>query len=171
MQPYSVWRVSRSQMKGATDALSLTVLGVRHHSLHNSLLVSLMNAQLTIGTFMITVYDIIQCHVSMKWKLSFALVHSVEPVELRDLLNVLQDVDDWFHFGIYLKVPVSRLREIKREYQTVTDRKITMLDEWSNQVVPTWAGVVQALVGMGRKALAIRIGTKYGELIIRCHIP
>ena len=89
-------------------------------------------------------------------------------VELRDLLNELQDVDDWFHFGIYLKVPVSRLREIKREYQTVTDRKINVLDEWRNQVVPTWAGVVQALVGMGRKALATHIGSKYGEL---CCIP
>ena len=39
-QPYSVWRVSRNEVKGATDALSLTVLGARHHRLHNSLLVS-----------------------------------------------------------------------------------------------------------------------------------
>ena len=96
--------------------------------------------------------------------MKLSLVHTVEPVDLRDLLNELKDVDDWFHFGIYLKVPVPRLREITRECQTVTDRKINMLDDWSNLVVPTWDRVMQALIGMGRKALATHIGTKYGEL-------
>ena len=101
--------------------------------------------------------------------------HTCAVVELRDLLNELKDVDDWFHFGIYLKVPVPQLRQIQRNYQTVTDRLINVLDEWRNQVVPTWAGVVQALVGMGRKTLATRIGTKYGELccilsIILCYL-
>ena len=83
-----------------------------------------------------------------------------------DLLKELEDVNDWFHFGIFLRVPISMLEAIEKDYKTAKERKTRMLIQWGREAELTWAGVVQALVGMGRKALATHIGTKYGTLNI-----
>ena len=92
-------------------------------------------------------------------------------MKLLDLLDELKDVNDWFYFGLYLKVPLSLLKEIRSNYRTVIDQKIDMLDQWSELVVPTWGRVVQALVGIGRMRLATHIGSKHGELCLSCKVP
>ena len=85
-------------------------------------------------------------------------------IELVDLVRELQDVSDWITFGLYLGVKMPKLNVIKLDCQTVDDCRREMLDVWQKTFTPTWSAVVQALIGVGMRRLALEIAQKHGRL-------
>lgn len=84
--------------------------------------------------------------------------------ELRDLVNELNSVTQWYLLGIYLGVQISTLEEIKKDYTTAKECRTQTLVEWQKHVTPTWAAVVKALVEIERERLASTLAEKYGML-------
>ena len=84
--------------------------------------------------------------------------------ELRDLVNGLKTVTQWYQLGIYLGLHPSALEAINRNYTHIEECRTHMLIEWQKCVIPTWSAVVKALMGIGRERLASHLATKYGML-------
>ena len=87
---------------------------------------------------------------------------------LRDLVRELQSVNNWITFGLCLGVEIEKLNVIEMERSTIEDRRTKMLEEWQNNVIPTWPAVVQALMEIGKQCLASRLAQKHGELKNTC---
>ena len=87
--------------------------------------------------------------------------HSVP--ELVELVSELQDVIDWRTFGLHLGIRMPKLESIKADYQTLTERRIEMLNEWQKNVTPTWSAVVQALAAIEMRQLASDLAQKHGS--------
>ena len=84
--------------------------------------------------------------------------------ELAILVCELQDVNDWVTLGLYLGIKMPRLEAIKVDCPTLGERRTQLLNEWQNNVTPTWSAVVQALVGIGMGRLASELAQKHGWL-------
>ena len=82
--------------------------------------------------------------------------------ELADLVSELQEVNDWFAFGLWLGIEVWRLEAIEKECQTIAQCRIQMLEEWQKKVIPTWSAVVRALDNMEMRRLAFELAQKHG---------
>lgn len=76
---------------------------------------------------------------------------------MKDLVNELQEVTDWFQLGLSLRVPVSVLRTIQRDLVTTNKCRQEMLIEWMKREVPKWSTIVKALLDVGMTDLAIEI--------------
>ena len=70
---------------------------------------------------------------------------------------------DWFHFGLCLRVPDYVLSKIRADYQDAERCKTEMLMEWMRMQEGSWSHIVQALVGIRMKTLAMQIAEKYGR--------
>ena len=82
--------------------------------------------------------------------------------ELADLVRELQEVNDWVTLGLYLGIKMHKLEEIEEDYPKLARRRTQMLQEWQNNVTPTWSAVVQALVGIGKRHLGYELAQKHG---------
>ncbi len=87
-------------------------------------------------------------------------------LDLKDLMNELYEVTEWFQLGLQLNVPPHVLTQIKKDH--VHDGalgKVYMLKEWLNSVASEapWADIVAALVRIRMQGLAQRLAEKYGE--------
>ena len=92
--------------------------------------------------------------------------HAGKIRELRDVLNELSTLNQWYHFGIYLGLHWSTLDAIKKDYVDTKECRTRMLIQWQKRVIPTWTAVVKALVGIGRERLASHLATEYGTLYL-----
>ena len=83
------------------------------------------------------------------------------------LLEELEQVGDWYSFGVALGVPVNKLRELQAsDHQGGVSRwKIDTLQYWLD-TTPTasWADITRALEQRGHLKLAARLKSKYGVL-------
>ena len=84
--------------------------------------------------------------------------------DLRDLVNELSTVSQWYLLGIYLGFHPSTLDAIKKDCTDTKECLTQTLLEWQRHVIPTWSAVVKALVGIGRERLASHLAAKYGML-------
>jgi len=83
--------------------------------------------------------------------------------ELKDLINELEEVTDWFLLGLCLGLFESQLEVIKQDHKTNDERRREVLATWARQEKPTWSKVVCALMEMGdHQVLASQIAEKYG---------
>ena len=82
--------------------------------------------------------------------------------DLRDLLNEMSTVTQWYLLGIYLGVDLSILATIKADHKDTKDCRTHTLIEWWNRATPTWSAVVKALMGIGREKLASQVAEKHG---------
>ena len=96
--------------------------------------------------------------------ISWFTFHAGKIMELRDVLNELSTLNQWYHFGIYLGLHWSTLDAIKKDCADTGECRTQMLIEWQKRVIPTWSAVVKALVGIGRERLASHLAAKYGTL-------
>ena len=76
---------------------------------------------------------------------------------MKDLVNELQEVTDWFQLGLSLRVPESVLRTIQQDLITTNKCRQEMLIEWMKQEVPKWSTIVKALLDAGMTDQAIKI--------------
>jgi len=100
----------------------------------------------------------------MHYAISLLLFHIHAVPEFADLVKELQDVNDWLTCGIYLGIKMPTMEAIRRDYPTAGERRTQMLYEWQKNVIPTWSAVVQALVGIGMRRLALELAQKHGQL-------
>ena len=90
--------------------------------------------------------------------------HAGKIRELRDVLNELSTLNQWYHFGICLGLHWSILDAIRKDCAEIKECRTQMLIEWQKRKIPTWSAVVKALVGIGREHLASDLAAKYGTL-------
>ena len=81
---------------------------------------------------------------------------------MKDLLSELQEVTDWFKFGVCVGVPKCRLNEIKQDCEDTEECKREMLISWMKKEVATWSKVIRALAEIGMLRLTLAIASKYG---------
>ena len=86
-------------------------------------------------------------------------------------MSELQEVNDWVTLGLYLEIKIWKLRAIEKERLTIGERRTQMLEEWQNNVTPTWSAVVQALVGIGMRRLASELAQIHGWFNFSKYIP
>ena len=95
---------------------------------------------------------------------TYFLVYAGEIRELRNVLDELSTLNQWYHFGIYLGLHWSTLDAIQKDYADTKECRTQVLIEWQRCVIPTWSAVVKALVGIGRERLASHLAAKHGML-------
>lgn len=84
-------------------------------------------------------------------------------VNLRDLLEELKELTDWFNFGAHLGIHQEELLVIGKDYDMDTERcKVETLIVWMKRESPTWSKVIQALVRMEMLTLAQQIAKHHG---------
>ena len=75
------------------------------------------------------------------------------PLSLKNLLQCLSDVvKEWFQLGVYLKVPPSKLEEIRcNNRDDIMSCKTVMLQEWLKRpnLKPSWCSLVDSLKELG----------------------
>ena len=81
---------------------------------------------------------------------------------MKDLLSELQEVTDWFKFGVCVGVQEWNLEAIKQDYEDTEECRREMLIIWRKKEVPTWSKVIRALAEIGMHRHALAIATKYG---------
>ena len=85
----------------------------------------------------------------------------ISDASLKDLVNELREVTDWFQLGLCLKVPLSVLRTIQQENKEDTHKcREEMLRAWMKQEIPMWSTIVKALLDMEMTDLALKIASK-----------
>lgn len=82
--------------------------------------------------------------------------------DVRQLLEELREVDDWYTFGGYLGVPVKQLKKIRSFKYDVEQSKIDLFDHWL-AITPaaSWKMVVRALEMTDYLVLACSLKNKY----------
>ena len=69
---------------------------------------------------------------------------------------------EWFQLGIHLDLPEGMLKNIRHRNDEVGGRRCEMLSTWlETSPQPTWATIVNALTGIGRRNLADKMALKY----------
>lgn len=98
--------------------------------------------------------------------LTTTLACTVHTVNLKTLLQELQSMTDWIHFGVFLGVAIRDLMGIRAGHASLLERKSEMLRVWmeGSTEPSTWSGVVQALLDIGMQSLATDIAMKYSKL-------
>ena len=93
-------------------------------------------------------------------------IHFASAVDdLRELLNVLEDVTEWHQLGLQLGLIEPSLEAVDFEYRNPSDAKREMLKLWLKQdsQIPdaasgaTWRSLTKALRAIGYNVLAKRI--------------
>ena len=80
------------------------------------------------------------------------------------MLAELNEMDDWYTFGVALGLPVRKLREIKTSNPQggVRHWKIDMFQSWLDSTpTASWEDIIRALEQADLVALAVRLRSKY----------
>ena len=97
------------------------------------------------------------------WPTYYSTIY-LGPPTLHLLLEDLNEIVEWYQFGIHLDIPKADLEGIKRESDEVKDCRCKMLSIWfQRNRKPTWATIITALATIGRRNLAYKMALKYGE--------
>ena len=94
------------------------------------------------------------------------ILAAVRELTLERLVMELDSVVDWFHFGLCLGVHDSQLNKIRVDYKDANMCKTQVLMEWMNMTEGSWSHIIQALVGIKRRILAMKIAEKYGRFYV-----
>ena len=84
-------------------------------------------------------------------------------VKLKDLVNELQEVTDWFALGVYLGLEMSTLESVRADSMGIDEGRRSMLGIWMREQEATWSKVVDALVQMKLYYIAVQIASKYSK--------
>ena len=85
--------------------------------------------------------------------------------ELRDLLDAIEDVNDWHSLGLHLRLDITQLDQIEEQYFATHGHrrcKTKMIDLWL-KVNPdaSWCMLIKALKKIKEQSLADRLTAKY----------
>ena len=86
---------------------------------------------------------------------------ALPPLNVENLINALEDVDDWRGLGTELSRPHTELTQIELEH-VIRKRKAVMLHRWLYNVRnPSWQDIVSALRRMKLTRIAQSVQEKY----------
>ena len=87
------------------------------------------------------------------------------PLTLKNLLNALVDIYEWYTLGIELNIPHYVLKAIEEKYLRDTQRcKSEMLATWlQREPHASWQKILEALWKMQHNTVALRIQTTHGK--------
>ena len=96
--------------------------------------------------------------------------NSLFPIHFVSVLDRLQEVvQELLNLGLYLDIPYSKLEEIKKNYRTVEEQRMELVNVWmsfsSSDKPPCWWHLAQALKKTAHKTLAERIEAENGKLV------
>ena len=86
------------------------------------------------------------------------------PPTVQQLLSELNEVDDWYTFGVVLGITVRKLREIQASNSQgrVQRWKIDMFQFWLDSTpTASWEGIIRALEQADHVTLAVKLRSKY----------
>ena len=87
-------------------------------------------------------------------------------MDVKNLVNVTEDVVDWFGLGTQLEVKHSRLKKIRLEHDTEDRRRCEMIYTWLHtDPEASWGKLSDALVRVDHRVLANRINEEILPLI------
>ena len=82
--------------------------------------------------------------------------------DLRELVQELEPIKEWFTLGLYLGLKDDELSEIEADHHYLQRRKSEVLLKWLRKGRNcTWRRVVEVLMQMGEMAVADTIKLKY----------
>jgi len=82
--------------------------------------------------------------------------------DLRELVQELEPIKEWFTLGLYLGLKDDKLREIDADHHHLQRRKSEVLSRWLRKGHDcTWRRVVEVLTQMGEMVVADTIKLKY----------
>ena len=82
--------------------------------------------------------------------------------DLRELVQELEPIKEWFTLGLFLGLKDDELREIEADHRHLQRCKSEMLSRWLRKGQNcTWRRVVEVLMLMGEMVVADRIKLKY----------
>ena len=90
--------------------------------------------------------------------------HPADPTLTTDnLMEVVRGVEYcWWDLGLWLGVPVSKMREIISPYHSDQQRMQALADHYTTHYpTPLWKAIAGALQGMGLHKQADEVTTKY----------
>ena len=95
-------------------------------------------------------------------KYEFITLYISGPPTLQQLFEDLSGIVEWYQLGIQLGISGVQLKSIRCRNDDVRGRRCEMLSMWLKITPqPTWAAIVNALAGIGRKNLADKMALKY----------
>ena len=72
-----------------------------------------------------------------------------------NVLRAVQEVEDTDHLGDWLRVPLSKQKEINSQFSSVPQRRKQMIKYWmETDPLASWRSVIVTLDGMGEKKAA-----------------
>ena len=85
--------------------------------------------------------------------------------ELRDLLDAIEDVNDWHSLGLHLRLDIAQMDQIEEQYFATHGHrrcKTKMIDLWL-KVDPdaSWCMLINALKKIKEQSLVDRVTAKY----------
>ena len=87
-------------------------------------------------------------------------------MDVKNLVNITEDVVDWFGLGTQLEVKHSRLKKIRLEHDTEDRRRCEMINTWLNtDPEASWEKLSDALMRVDHCVLANRINKEILPLI------
>ena len=82
--------------------------------------------------------------------------------DLRELVQELEPIKEWFTLGLYLGLKDDELREIEADHRYLQRCKDEVLSRWLRKGCNcTWRGVVEVLTQMGEIVVADKVKLKY----------
>ena len=85
--------------------------------------------------------------------------------DLRELVQELEPVKEWFTLGLYLGLKDDELREIEADHRHLQRCKHEVLSRWLRKGHNcTWRRMVEVLIQMGEMVVADTIRLKYLSL-------
>ena len=82
--------------------------------------------------------------------------------DLRELVQELEPIKEWYTLGLYLGLKDDELREIEADYRHLRHCKNAVLSRWLRKGHNcTWRRVVEVLMQMGEMMVADTIRLKY----------
>ena len=82
--------------------------------------------------------------------------------DLRELVQELEPIEEWFTLGLYLGLKDDQLKKIEADHHHLQRRKSEVLSSWLRKGHNcTWRRVVEVLMQMGEMVVADAIKTKY----------
>ena len=85
--------------------------------------------------------------------------------DLRELVQELEPIKEWFTLGLYLGLKDDELREIEVDHHILQRCKHEVLSRWLRKGCNcTWKRVVEVLMQMGEMVVADTIKLKYLSL-------
>ena len=82
--------------------------------------------------------------------------------DLKELVQELEPIKEWFTLGLYLGLKDDELREIEADHRYLQRCKHEVLSRWLRKGHNcTWKGVVEVLIQMGELVMADKIKLNY----------